>query len=616
MNSSGKQLHASLLCLLLLAGCGSGSDSSSGADPKSLAAENDPSATAGPPTDTSTTRSSKAIVDGAGISAQLIAELLQHNTTGNGWVDEFYAFPAYPWNGPGPGGAVNTSALARTPVLYGGQVFAPVEPGHKTHFVFRFGSWYGLDQGAPAFDFTSADTRIDLTMPAGGYYYPSPMGLQFAAQFRPLPEGSTLITIGTSASVGTRSGRYDPAAQPSAQVQLTAEQARVLKVGDRIPHGQALQTWRDANGNTVTLKVLAGADKTQFRLCLDHQLSTLKRLSCTLWQLPSHVNPNAFDPDQAQIDGVRYRGLHVTDDRSALPGQSGQLYWQSTYDYPRTPTAPITRHTVRGDFLAAVLLMNLPRRDEFGPTYPSWNAAPWDSDNPKGNPLPFGIRPPLSGLPTASYPTADNPGYRSSLEVFVDSEHANPSTLPNFSSTKAMLKLQARTGKIYDELWYFDGEDDLLGTYMHAKHMFSAGQQLRLGQRLLTLTNNAEVKIGGQENPISFSDSNRTLSLRYGVPLPKRLVLQRWRNAAGNTVQLQLREGYKDNQFRLCLNLDLPAVKRTQCSIWEAPDPWKLDAAKPLFRGIFVTDDRSAVGESGILHWQTSPDSAERIPEY
>ncbi len=602
MKDPGTPHSIMLSGLLMLAGCGGGNDTS-GPHPVPEASAEAPatavqtSLNGDAPSGQTDMDTKVPARDASSISGELLATLLSHNTTGNGWVDEFYAYPAYPWNGAGPGGSINTAALRSTPLLHGGHDLSPAAGG-GANYLLRFGTWYGRDTRPPSFNFSSTDAQIDLKLPIPGLYSPSSLGLQYKPSDAQAAS-STRLTLGTRASVGIQKNRYAPDAAASPRLQLKAPRETVIRTGQRIPFQQPVHSWSDSNGNTLTLKVLAGATPSQVRLCLDQQLSTVKRLSCTIWQIPTGWTADA---------PLQYKGLYVADDRSLRTARRGQQYWQSSDQHPHFARPPVNAITVRGDFLATVLTRHVRTRDNMGEHYFEWDASPWDSASPRGKPLAGTDLPSLSGWPSGLLPEAGDASRQIFHEhtVFIDSSYGD--ALPGFLQVRALLPLQPRSGRLYPASWQVTDADPL-PQYIHGKYMFTGGGQPRSGQQLLTLGRSARFTVQGFDgsNPRTLTlSTRRALTLRYGVSLPKGRTLQQWQDSSGNRVRLRLLGSYKNNQFRLCLDQLLPGVKRQSCTIWEAPDRWKLDQA-PLFRGLYVADDRSAAGAQGMLYWQTEP---------
>ena len=88
MISNRNKLYGGLLGLLMLAGCGSGSDTSDSATTKATPEQSDPLSQASPGTGSGTlTTKAPAALGSQDISAELLSSLLMQGTTGNGKVD-------------------------------------------------------------------------------------------------------------------------------------------------------------------------------------------------------------------------------------------------------------------------------------------------------------------------------------------------------------------------------------------------------------------------------------------------------------------------------------------------------------------------------------------------
>lgn len=96
-------------------------------------------------------------------------------------------------------------------------------------------------------------------------------------------------------------------------------------------------------------------------------------------------------------------------------------------------------------------------------------------------------------------------------------------------------------------------------------------------------------------------------SIHKSQRIPLNRTLQYWQGVNGSMAQLILMRGNSSSEVRLCLNVHATELKRLTCTQWEIPAGWKTgDMLK--YKGLAVSDDRSVLqGESGHLHWQTSP---------
>ena len=610
MISNRNKLYGGLLGLLMLAGCGSGSDTSDSATTKATPEQSAPLSQASPGTGSGTlTTKAPAALGSQDISAELLSSLLMQGTTGNGKVDEFRAFPAYPWNGPGPRGSMRRDVAGRIPLLHGGQDLLPIQ-GIQPDYRFRIGSWHGPDPRVPAFSFGSLDTELRVTMPSGTSW-PTSLGPQHSNYVINPPAGELLFTLGATATTRLRNGVYDPAAQPAEQRELRADSTYTGRSGQRIPLHKALQTWRDDQGNFVELLLLPGARRDEIRLCLNQHVPTVKRLHCTIWRVPADWSYGYL---------LDYKGLYVVDDRSTRPGERGHLFWQSSDQAQRFASPPVSSRAVRGDFLAAVLTTPVTTYDDTGTLYPIWSAYPWNGPNPRGSAIADPKVPVVDGWSGNNLPSEQHPLSSHSFTSFVEMGNTGAYEPMDFDEATLTFSFRPTAGKTYPDSWQPDtAENGAEGTFVSGKHLFSTHDLPSIGTELLRLEGNADARVyrgpdGGQSRPatrISLAPAAGNLVLRHGVNVPMHRVLQRWQNGE-HSAELILLDSYRRDQFRLCLNHHLPRVKRLLCSIWQVPANWQLDQVQPRFKGIYVSDDRSAVGGEGNLYWQTDPNRARR----
>lgn len=615
MISNSNKLCGSLLGLLMLAGCGSGSDTTDSNTTKATPAQPDTLSQASSETGTTlaTTLATKApaAIGSRDISAELLSSLLIQGTTGNGKVDEFRAFPAYPWNGPGPRGSMRRDAAGRIPLLHGGQDLLPIQ-GVQPVYRLRIGSWHGHDTSVPAFSFGSLDTELQLTMPSGSSW-PTNRGPQHSNYVSNPPAGELLFTLGATATTRVRNGVYDPASQPADQRELRADGDYTAQSGQRIPLDQVLQTWRDDQGNFVELLLLSGARRDQVRLCLNQHVPTVKRLHCTIWQVPGNWSYGQF---------LDYKGIYVVDDRSTRPGERGHLFWQSTDRAQRFASAPVSSRAVRGDFLAAVLSTPIETFDDSGRLYPIWSAYPWNGPSPRGSAIADSPVPVVDGWSATHLSTDGNVPSSHRFSSFMDVGNiGDQQQVLDFDDASVSLALKLTAGHTYPATWQPDTADDVMeSTLVPARHLFSARGLPAIGTELLRLEGGAEARLSpgpedGQTRPVTtigLPAATASLVLRHGVNVPMYRVLQRWQNGE-HFAELLLLDSYRRDQFRLCINHHLPRVKRLTCSIWQVPENWALDQIQPHFKGIYVNDDRSAVGDQGNLYWQTDPGRARSL---
>lgn len=592
----------------LLAGCGSGQDHPPSTQTK---ATTDSLSTAGSSpiqtTDGSLAPSSKAAsttqaaIDKRSISSDLLATLLLQGTTWNGQTPEYRVWPAWPWRGTGTNGQVDTDALAHTPPLQGGQWLQQVDKDSR-HYRYHQASWL-QDSRIDGFAYLTLDTGLDLNMVREGSYQENYLGSQyFAYSSKP---GDTVLNLGSQAQVrvgGTGNGRSgDDAASDGQTLLLDATtRPRAITSGQRIPLNQSLAEWRNAQGDSVKLVPMAGHAKDQVRLCLDQQVQNVKRLSCTLWQAPTDWTTMSALPT--------YQGLHVVDERD-----DRQRTWQSSTRYPAYKAATVSSRGVRSDVLAGVLVHYVETVPALiGPNYQSWSAVPWNGPGPGGKPLPRnnGVPtvPDIEGWSSVQPPDRIDPAqthYTHEFENFLshDSQHLLPNYV--FTSQTVTLGMDVQMGR------YFEGYQEL-GFFVPGRFLYSVDGEATPGRPLLTLSTQASFTTGDPASAPSPLRSAGSYTLRAGEEVPFTQVLQHWQDDKGNQATLKVLKGKARDEFRLCLDQQLPAIKRLSCSHWRIPAGWKLDIP-PEFKGISVADDRSTVGGSGTLYWQTRPEASKDL---
>jgi len=370
--------------------------------------------------------------------------------------------------------------------------------------------------------------------------------------------------------------------------------------GQRIPLNQSLAEWRNAQGDSVKLVPMAGQAKDQVRLCLDQQVQNVKRLSCTLWQVPTDWTTLSALPT--------YQGLRVVDERD-----DRQRTWQSSIRYPAYKAATVSSRGVRGDVLAGVLVHYVDTVPALiGPNYQSWSAVPWNGPGPDGQPLPRndGVPavPDVEGWSSIDHPGRTEPGqthYTHEFENFLS--HDSRNLLPDyvFTPQTVTLGMDVHMGR------FFEGYQEL-GFFTPGRFLYSVDGEATPGRPLLTLSTQASFTTGDPASAASPLRSTSSYTLRAGDVVPFNQALQHWQDDKGNQATLKVLKGKAKDEFRLCLDQQLPAIKRLSCSHWRIPADWRLDIS-PEFKGISVADDRSAVGDSGTLYWQTRPEASKNL---
>jgi lipoprotein len=587
--------------LALLAGCGSGQDDSATrtkTTANSLVTAGSSSAQAinGALAPSSKAASStQAAIDKRSISSDLLATLLLQGTTWDGQTPEYRVWPAWPWRGTANKGQVDTDALAHTPPVQGGQWLQQVDEASR-HYRYRQASWL-QDSRVNGFSYPTLDTGLDLNMVSEGSYQENFHGSQYLVYSR-----DTTLNLGNQAQVrvgGTGNGRSGEDAASDGQILLLDAVTRPVAItsGRRIPLNQSLAEWRNAQGDSVKLVPMAGPAKGQVRLCLDQQVQNLKRLSCTLWQVPADWTNMSALPT--------YQGMRVVDERD-----DRQQTWQSSTHYPAYKAATVSSRGVRGDVLAGVLVNYVDTVPALiGPVYQGWSAVPWNGPGPGGKPLPrdnvVPTVPDIEGWSSIQPPDQADPGnphYTYEFKNFLshDSRHLLPDYV--FTSQTITLGMDVHMGR------YFEGYRDMT-FFTSGRFLYSVDGEATPGRPLLTLSTQASFTTGDPASAVSPLRSAGSYTLRAGEVVPFKQVLQHWQDDKGNQATLKVLKGKAKDEFRLCLDQQLPAIKRLSCSHWRIPAGWRLDIS-PEFKGISVADDRSAVGGSGTLYWQTRPEAS------
>ena len=590
--------------LALLAGCGSGQDDSATrtkATANSLVTAGSSSAQAinGALAPSSKAAiSTQAAIDTRSISSDLLATLLLQGTTWDGQTPEYRVWPAWPWRGTANKGQVDTDALAHTPPVQGGQWLQQVDQASR-HYRYHQASWL-QDSRVNGFAYPTLDTGLDLNMVSEGSYQENFQGNQYLFYSR-----DTTFNLGSQAQVrvgGTGNGRSGEDAASDGQTLILDAVTRPITItsGQRIPLNQSLAEWRNAQGDSVKLVPMAGQTKGQVRLCLDQQVQNMKRLSCTLWQVPTDWTTMSALPT--------YQGLRVVDERD-----DKQQTWQSSTRYPAYKAATVSSRGVRGDVLAGVLVHYVDTVPALiGPNYQSWSAVPWNGPGPDGKPLPRndGVPavPDVEGWSSIDHPGRTEPGqthYTHEFENFLS--HDSRNLLPDyvFTPQTVTLGMDVHMGR------FFEGYQEL-GFFTPGRFLYSVDGEATPGRPLLTLSTQASFTTGDPASAASPLRSAGSYTLRAGEVVPFDLVLQHWQDDKGNQATLKVLKGKAKDEFRLCLDQQLPAIKRLSCSHWRIPAGWRLDIS-PEFKGISVADDRSAVGGSGTLYWQTRPEATRNL---
>ena len=254
------------------------------------------------------------------VSGDVLATMLTQQTRTTDSIDDprdaYPARAAVPWSGPGPGGMPQDDASAPNILAYQTLMPQPQVPGRFNH---QSSNFWRLDAGSGGvFNFSSLSVTLDLIVSLPHYR-------QTANEIRfdrsgPIASGTGLLsirdTIETRTIIETLAGR-----QPGEQ-QLTLGNGGIYNVrqGVQVPYNQVLMRWRIDSATFSEMLLLKGIDDDHARLCFNTHVPGIKRLSCTIWGVP-----------QGWTLGQRlaFKGNYIVDDRTAQPGGSGILYWQT-----------------------------------------------------------------------------------------------------------------------------------------------------------------------------------------------------------------------------------------------------------------------------------------------
>lgn len=586
MLKTGSSITISAALLAFLAGCGHGADQTpSSADQ----------------TRTTKAPASRAAVDDTSISAELLTSILLANTGGGNRSSYYYQYAAHPWSGSVPGG--KQQAAPRHGNVLGYQYYFPSvrELGIKT---LTAGSNYGFLEDSRRFtslghEFNFQIDRKDLVEQGNGSYTLKPSASVAA--------GKTLAVIGAGMSATTQT-TYMPASNenlpsislqygPEKTVTLKSAHAYQLRAGDRVPLYRSLHRWQDAQGNFTELLLLKGdnrrAGHQDVRLCVNTHAPDVKRLHCSIWQVPHDWKSGSG------LFPMHYDGIYTVDDRTAYPGESGLRYWQ-TPESPQTSrvgltgpqpaatpmgavaSAPIAHEGISGDVLATMLTQST--QDLF------YQALPWTAPVPWGHQIQRTDQN-INGLQHFRYVgSRDKQTFEYNTSSYAYAHNtALAYSLAGFKFGVSVLTTIPYAGSAADP-FRFQGH--------HAR-----------GTELLNLGQNAQLEtpkvINGNDQVTMMLHPAGGFSVRKDQFFPFNRGLHRWSNKAGHFIEMLLLRARRPDQARLCFNFHGQNIKRLQCSNWQVPSGWTL--GQPLIpRGFSVIDDRTLYpGESGLRYWQT-----------
>lgn len=584
---------------------GTGTASASAADSGTAAAGkadgNAAASTAGP-----------VAIDAKGVSGRVLQAMLLEGTQWNGKTPTARVWPAYPWQGPGPKGNPDLDALGKRPNVLGGQSLTKSGQDDR-HYAYSLDT-QAIPSGAASTstDFAALNVTFPMEITGEGYFLPRYEGRQYEG-FR----DKVSIALTRTASVQVADGKTTRTQQFSAP-----GTPRTIGFDGRFSFNDAIQEWQQPDGSRLQLLLLAGASAREARLCLNTQLPSLQRLTCTIWQVPENVDTGG---------NLEYRGLYVVDDRKASsnPAEEApaapdrQLYWQSSAAYPGYANPAVGPNGVRGDAVAAALTQIVEIVPwGLGEAYRGWSASLWSGPGPDGHAIQQeGVPPGVEGWSSLQEPSdRDNPPspphYHTQFTSFLHQEYAQQYPGFPFNSLTAALTLEAHMGRYFDG--YHDGQDSF---FTPGRFLFGVDGDPVPGRELLTLGSSVHAKAEAGYGPIipdgtqTPGDGTVSLSTDHNTSLyadrmvPPEPAVQTWTNVQGEKVALWVQgvaqQAPYERQFWLCLQQEVLKTRRTTCSRWEVPAEWRLDL--PLtFRGIRVTDDLTPSGQPGqVRYWMT-----------
>ena len=575
-------------------------------------------------------------IDAKGISGRVLQAMLLEGTQWNGKTPTARVWPAYPWQGPGPKGSPDLDALGKRPNVLGGQSLTKSGQDDR-HYAYNLdtqaipsgaasttsttsrtstaGSGTDTAGTSTSTDFAALNVTFPMEITGEGYFLPRYEGRQYEG-FR----DKVSIALTRTASVQVADGKTTRTQQFSAP-----GTPRTIGFDGRFSFNDAIQEWQQPDGSRLQLLLLAGASAREARLCLNTQLPSLQRLTCTIWQVPENVDTGG---------NLEYRGLYVVDDRKASsnPAEEApaapdrQLYWQSSAAYPGYANPAVGPNGVRGDAVAAALTQIVEIVPwGLGEAYRGWSASLWSGPGPDGHAIQQeGVPPGIEGWSSFQEPSdRDNPPspphYHTQFTSFLHQEYTQQYPGFAFNSLTAALTLEAHMGRYFDG--YHDGQDSF---FTPGRFLFGVDGDPVPGRELLTLGSSVRAKAEAGYGPIIQEQASGTqtsgdgtvglttdhnTSLYADRMVPPQPAVQTWTNVQGEKVALWVQgvaqQAPYERQFWLCLQQEVLKTRRTTCSRWEVPAEWRLDL--PLtFRGIRVTDDLTPSGQPGqVRYWMT-----------
>ncbi|MDO5056808.1 MAG: hypothetical protein Q4E06_05670 [Lautropia sp.] len=455
-------------------------------------------------------------------------------------------YPAEPWSQQAPGGHSLAGKVERPSVIgMQSRTIAPAAAGVPAQYLqFRTRN----KASRTHFAFNQLDTAF-----SGGAY----LGEDYDGATEPLSalskraRGEMLMYVGR----GFKARVTPSAAEPTAVTELRALSPFNVRRGERVPFNQVLQQWQGQEGEMAQLMLVRGSDDNEVRLCHDVQLPNLKRLSCSIWQVPG-----GWQVGQE----LKYKGIYVVDDRAMHAGEHGQFVWQTPASLP--VMQPVQQEGISADMFVNLLASATMRDGKWDPSHGynaihAFRASPLDAEYPNGNWLAGDDRAPVFGQ-------------QDQVRDLYLSE--------SWSTAEGFTRLISRAG-----LQIHHADD---------RH-----------HRVVSLMPHAQVIVGEgmQASPVSMSAPARHV-VRENEWVPFDTPLMQWNGKDGSYMQmLLLRDGNADG-VRLCTNVHAGGIKRLTCSIWQAPLNWRA-TSDLLYKGIYVVDDSVPGADKRV--WQTNPAS-------
>ncbi|MDO4232616.1 MAG: hypothetical protein Q4D19_10835 [Lautropia sp.] len=259
-----------------------------------------------------------------------------------------------------------------------------------------------------------------------------------------------------------------------------------------------------------------------------------------------------------------------------------------------TDNAHISSNSVSGELLAAMLTARVDRqridgcraqsvKDHACPHFPDW-LVPWSAEAPNGQAIPASNNDHINWF-------AANPGAKA--------DHLRWS-MPAHSHIRGLsVSMQFTTFQpVFNNR--IASRDEIDATA-------ATGADAQLLSLPLQLTAKTEQYIGAVRLPVVIGEKTLQASaeqlVRKGERFAVNQVLQNWETNDGYFVRLLVIKPAQADEARLCLNTNMPSVKRLACQRWAVPANWKI-GEELTWLGSYVVDDRSTFeGQTGHKYW-------------